>query len=373
MDKKRHIRVLWVENDPLITSAYPREAELLQDIILHPYPNWEEAEKEIENNYEYWDAIILDAKCKYKKDDADKATRFLSNVFPKIEKVASRKNRTIPWYVLSGQGEDDIRDLIPDTNEWDNDWVKLSNRRFYSKNGIIEVGSEKKQERHILFERIRMHVLNLNPQLRIEYDLYPDVFFALDVLALSGEVGYHLMHLLLPIHYPGTSNLDYNNRYFELRKSLEHIFRHMYEMKILPTVIIGKDKRVNLSWSSHFLGGKQPDDPSLLPDTESSKKLWKKVKRKTSKPILPKQIGNWLKEAIFQTGSAVHTSEAETDAETKVNLDKYLPLVDQSPYMLRLLTMGLCDFILWYKGFFEKNPDPDLNEETYWTLRNQKF
>ena len=194
----------------------------------------------------------------------------------------------------------------------------------------------------------------------------------MDKLDLQGEVGYHLMHLLIPVHFSGTTNFDYNNRYTELRKALEHIFRHMVNSGILPPVVIGKDEKegVNLSWSSLFLGARKPEEP-FLPDTDSSKKFWKKVTRNIETPILPKQLSNWLKETIFQIGGAVHASEA--DAQIKLNLDTYLPLVDGSPYMLRSLTMGLCDFILWYYNFLQINPDDELNAVKFWTLRNQKI
>ena len=374
---ERYIQVLWVENDPLITEAYPREAELLEGIELHPFPCWEDAETELEKNYEKWDAIILDAKCQYKKGDADKAERFLVNVFKRIEKLASRKNRTIPWYVLSGQGEDDIRELISLDNEWDEDWVNLVNRRFYSKNGLIELQEDGKkkliQERHILYKRIKNQVVHYNPELQIEYNYYHDVFTALDRLELEAEVGYHMMHLLKPVHFPETTNIDYNNRYIELRKALEYIFRHMVNSGILPHIVIGKDEKegVNLSWCSLFLGAKQPENPYSLPDTDSSKRFWKRVKRNIETPLMPKQLSKWLKETIFQTGGAAHASTA--DAEIKLSLDKYLPLVGGSPYMLRSLTMGLCDFILWYYNFLQENPDDELNAVKFWTMRNQKI
>lgn len=374
---RKNIQVLWVENDPLVTSAYPREAELSEGIELHPFPCWEDAESELERNYNNWDAIILDAKCQFRRGDADKAERFLVNVFKRIEKLASSKNRTIPWYVLSGQGEDDIRELISVDNEWDDDWADLVGRRFYSKNGLIEQQEDGKKklihERHILYRRIKNQVIHYNPELQIEYNYYPDVFASLDRLGLEAEVGYHLMHLLMPIHFPGTSYLDYNNRYIELRKALEYIFRHMVNSGILPGIIIGKDEKegVNLSWSSLFLGAKQPENPYSLPDTDSSKRFWKKVKRNIETPLLPKQLSKWLKETIFQTGGAAHASEAA--AEIKLSLDKYLPLVGGSPYMLRSLTMGLCDFILWYNNFLQANPDKEMNAVKFWTLRNQKY
>lgn len=371
MRDNKYIQVLWVEDDPMITSAYPNEADMVAGIELHPFSCWEDAEVELENNYGRWDAIILDAKCRYHRDDADKAEKFLSHVFPKIMTLAARKNRTIPWYVLSGQGEDDIRDLIPDTNEWDADWLQITNRRFYSKNGKVTLGGVENHERHALFNRIKMQVTYYRHEMQIEHNLYPDVFSALDRLDLAGEVGYYLMPLLEPIHFEGTSNADYNRRYVDLRKSLEQIFRHMVKMGILPSIIIRKNKKenVNLSWSSLFLGGSIPENLNALPDSE--KKFWEKVTRNVENPILPKQLSQWLKSAVFQAGGAVHTSTEEE--EIAMNLDNYLPHVGGSPYMLRSLAMGLCDFILWYDRFIKANPDEEMNAVKFWSLKNSKF
>lgn len=367
------IQVLWVENDPMVTNSYPGEAEMFGDLQLTAFPCWEEAEIALESDYDRWQAIILDAKCQYKKGDADKADRFLMNVITRIGKIAARRNRTIPWYVLSGEGEKKIRDLIPDINEWDNTWIKHTNRRFYSKNGKIEYGEgEKKEsryERQLLFERIRTYVHNYNEELQIENDLYPDVFKALDDLDLAGDVGFHLMRLLRPIHFKGVSNEVYNDRYIGLRKALEYIFRHMVKKGILPTNVVLKNKKdqVNLSWSSLFLGADQPEDLKRCKD--SDKKFWEKIERLTDAPILPKQLAKWLKEAVFQTGGAAHTSEEK--AQTQMNFDEYIRQVGGSPYMLRSLTMGLCDFILWYDNFLRVNPDEEMNAIKFWKERGK--
>ena len=375
MRNDRLIRVLWVENDSQITSTYPNEADMVAGITLYPFPCWKDAEAKLEEDYEFWDAIILDAKCPYQKDDADKAEKFLSHAIPRITQLAAQKHREIPWYVLSGEGEDDIRDLISDTNDkWDKDWVRKTNRRFYSKNGIINFGGKETHERQVLFKRIRAHVINFRYDLQIEYHLYCDVFSSLDRLDLSEEVGSVLMPLLRDIHFGETSNEDYNHRYIDLRKALETIFRHMVKMGIMPQVIIAKDaikEKVNLSWSSLFLIGSQPEDPDSLADNYSEKKFWTTVERLTEGPIVPKQLADWLKSAIFQTGGAAHTTPAPE--ELARNLDKYLPHVGGSPYMLRSLVMGLCDFILWYDNFIKTHPDEEKNAIDFWRERNSKL
>ena len=372
MRNNKYIQVLWVEDDPEIISDFPEDAIEIAGIELHSFPCWEDAEVELENNYERWDAIILDAKCRYLRTDADKADKFLGHVIPKIERMFNRKNRTIPWYVLSGQGEDDIRDIIPDTNEWDADWLRIKNRRFYSKNDKVRLGGVEKYERDVLYSRIRTQVMYYRHDMQIEHNLYPDVFSALDRLDLASEVGYYLMPLLEPIHFGGTSNADYNHRYMNLRKALENIFRHMVNKGILPRGIIsnGAKDNVNLSWSSLFLGAEQPENIDLMPES-SEKNFWTKYERLTDTPIIPRQLAEWLKSAIFQTGGAAHTSTGKE--ERHMNLEKYLSHVNQSPYMLRSLAMGLCDFILWYDNFIKKHPDGEMNAIKFWRERNSKL
>lgn len=362
----KKIQVLWVENDSSIISDIIEEALDVAEIELYPFSCWEDAEEALEADYTRWDAILLDAKCSFKRGDADKATRFLTNVFRRIDKLATIKKRSIPWYVLSGGGEDEIKDLIPVEIEWDADWLKISNRRFYSKSGTVMIGDKEILERHALFSRIRNQVIYNNPQLSIEYNEYPEVFHALDGLDLASEVGLHLMYLLEPIHFHSTSSVDYNNRYMNLRKALEHIFRHMFKNGILPDKIFketnAKDEII-LRWCSKFLGEEKKLDD----------KFWSDVSRNTpdGRPLLPKQLADWLKSAVFQSGGAAHTSPAE--AEIKMNLDNYLPQVCGSPYMLRSLAMGLCDFILWYDNFLKEHPDAEKNAVDFWTRTGDKF
>jgi hypothetical protein len=376
MSKEEFIQVLWVENDPNVVNAYPTEADMIAGLELTAVPSWEDAKILLDKDYNRWKAIILDAKCQYKRTDADKAERFLSHVFPELERYANRNKRTIPWYVLSGQGEEVIRELIPDTRlDWDGDWDEKTDRPFYSKNGKVKWGGNDKYERHILYERIATQVKLYDHEFQLRNDLCHDVFSATDELidkGLDPMVEGYLVALLEPIYFNHTSNQDYNRRYIDLRKSLEFIFRSMVGKGILPPSFISKVKgkdEVNLSWSSLFLGAIQPEHPEEA--NESERRLWMNVKRNVPNPLLPRQLADWLKMTIFQAGGAAHTSEVEE--QICMNLENYLPHVDQSPYMLRSLAMGLCDFILWYRRFLNEHPDEEMNAVTFWTLKNEKY
>lgn len=375
MYEQEYIQVLWVENDPKIISAYPREAEMFANLQLTPVSSWEEAKSLLEKEYNKWQAIILDAKCQYAKNDADLAARFLSRVFPELERYANRKGRTIPWYVLSGEGEEDIRELIPITRlDWDADWDDKVNRPFYSKNGKVIWGDSERYERRVLFERIRTYVIHYDYEFRLKNDICSDVFSVLRGLfdvGLDPMIEGFLVSLLEPIYFNTATAEDYNHLYIDFRKSLEIIFRNMVSNGILPPIVLSKSKNkdeVNLSWSSKFLGSEPPKNIKEAKDDD--RKFWGQVKRNIATPLLPRQLAEWLRSAVFQVGGAAHTSEMEE--QKCMNLEKYLEHVNQSPYMLRSLTFGLCDLIIWYNNFLKENIDKDTKSLNLWTLTKQE-
>ena len=70
MDTNDLIQVLWIEDDPEVTSSFPLEAES-EGIQLVPYGCWDDGYAALLREYDRWQAIVLDAKCKYHKDSRD--------------------------------------------------------------------------------------------------------------------------------------------------------------------------------------------------------------------------------------------------------------------------------------------------------------
>jgi hypothetical protein len=147
------IQVLWVEDDPLVTSTYPIEAARY-GLELVPFACWEDAEKALESDFKRWSAIILDAKCKYKRTSHDNAAVFLTQAISAIGKICERHGFVLPWYVLSGGSEDELNDLIiDDREEWDGEWKE---KKYYSKT----------RDREKLFRRIPHHA-RITPEMQI--------------------------------------------------------------------------------------------------------------------------------------------------------------------------------------------------------------
>ena len=217
------IQVLWVEDDPMVTEAYPDEAEVY-GLQLVPYPCWDDAKMALENEYDRWSAIILDAKCKFHKDSADNAVVCLRKAVKDSSVTAKEKHRTIPWYVLSGGDIGEISDSInEDRLNWDDDWTKSKNKTFYSKN----------TDREDLFHRINIHA-NKSPRLQIQ-EMYHNVFDVIEECGIGDNAYNALEDLLIPIHFSDViTDEDYNGRFKNVRTIYEYLFKSMGDKGILP-------------------------------------------------------------------------------------------------------------------------------------------
>ena len=140
-------KVLWVDDQKEIVESTKLDADEY-GIELDHYSNWQEAETALENNFEDYTAIILDAYCQIKPTENIKE-EFINAVLPSLSKVFGRKQKFIPWYILSAGTMNLFSHTINcaeyqhNTEEW--------GRMLY----IKDVPDENPQNSHFLFENIR--------------------------------------------------------------------------------------------------------------------------------------------------------------------------------------------------------------------------
>lgn len=341
------IQVLWVEDDPMITAAYPLEAANY-GLQLVPFSCWEEAEIALRSDFKRWSAIILDAKCKYKKDSHDNATQFLMQALTSISSICVQYGRILPWYILSGGSEEELSDLILDSREeWDGDWKK----KYYSKN----------TDRELLFHRIPHHA-RVSPEMQIRLVLYPDVFKAIRRAKLDVEVENYMEDLLLPIHARHIDGKEYNNRMTLVRKVIEYLFQSMASNGLLPSKRVGDklvlsdklvDKRggINLTWCSKIISGKNaPDDERVIIASEVN--------------IIPNVLKESIQRLIEVTAANEHFYNKDVTEDQFANsrhTPKFLETTRNAPYLLRGMAMELCSIILWYDRYLLEHPDEEIN------------
>ena len=338
------IQVLWVEDDPKVTMTYPLKAERFH-LELVPFSCWDDAKAALENEFDRWSAIILDAKCKYHKDSNDNVVVFLREALKDISVTCKEKGRVIPWYVLTGGDTSEVSDSINDERmKWDSDWTKGENKKYYSKN----VDNES------LYRRIRYHAQK-SPRIQIQ-EMYRDVFDAIEKCSIDDE-GYNALEdLLVPIHFPDQIEAnDYNDKYAKARSVLEYIFRSMSVHGMLPDW----GKQINLQWSSCLLSGMHATK------IKDGKEI---VVIESKKQVLPPVLKKVMKEMVRIIPAFCHSDNKE---ENEIKKEEYLKDVDSSTFLLKSFTFQLCDIILWYRNYLQEHPDEELNALEWEDKRKQ--
>lgn len=339
------IQVLWVEDDPQITKAYPLKAESF-DLELVSYSCWDDAKTALESNYDRWSAIILDAKCKHHRDSKDSAVVFLREALKDISVLSEKNGHIIPWYVLTGGDVSEVSDSINDERlQWDKDWTESENKKYYSKN----VDNEN------LFRRIRYHAYK-SPRIQIQ-KMYHHVFEAIEKCGIDDN-GYNAMEdLLVPIHYPkDIKDKDYNDKFEKARTVLEYIFRSMSLHGILPDW----GKQVNLQWSVCLLSG--------MPATRKDEKGNNVVIIECKKQILPAVLKETLRGMTRIIPAFCHSDNKE---EKDVKKEEYLSKVNDSTLLLKSFSFQICDFILWYRNYLKDNANFEGNAAN-WEIKDYK-
>ncbi len=332
------IQVLWVEDDPIVTEAYPIDAETY-GLQLVPYPCWDDAKIALENDYDRWSAIILDAKCKFHKDSADNAVVFLREALKDISVIAKEKHRIVPWYVLSGGDPSEITDSINDERLiWDKDWTDEKSKNYYSKN----------TDREELYKRIKEQA-NKSQRLQIQ-EMYHKIFDAIEECGIGDNAYKALEDLLIPIHFSDViTDEDYNGRFKNVRTIYEYLFKSMGNNGILPDW----GKKVNAQWSSCLLAG------------IDAKKSLEIVKYKSKTPILPKILQGCLREIVNVVPKMLHAEDEDTNSNEERKGIEYLRMVDNSTYLLKSYTFQLCDLILWYRNYLKDHKDKNANMKNW--------
>lgn len=343
------IQVLWVEDDPDIINLYPMEA-YRYGLELVPFSCWEEAEKAFASDFKRWSAIILDAKCKYKKEDHDNAPRFFIHALSSITKISAEHKRVIPWFILSGGSEEELNDLIIDSREeWDGDWKE---KKYYSKT----------TDRDLLFHRIP-YKAKLSPEMQLRLVYYPDVYEAIRRTDIGDEFEIYLEELLLPIHAQNYSGKEYNNLMTNIRKCIELIFQSMAGKGILPNkkhgdgyalhdILMDKRGGINNTWCSKILSGKEVE---VIKDENVSI---------TSKNILPNVLKESFQRLIEISSAYEHAVNKNADEQQLANSRQtsvFLESIGNAPYLLRSMTMDLCNIILWYASYLKDHGDEEMN------------
>ena len=330
------IQVLWVEDDPVVTETFPLKAENF-DLELVAYPCWDDAKEALENDYDRWSAIILDAKCKHHRDSTDSAVVFLREALKDISVLAAKKDRVIPWYVLTGGDISEVSDSINEERlQWDKYWTETTNKKYYSKNTDTED----------LFERIKQNS-QISPRLQLQ-KIYYD---ALEQLEKINRDSYDIiLNIFESMHFP-KSHPDFNPilYYNQLRQILEYVYIEANKVAIIPDECISSTGEVNLSQCCHYLSG---NDATVLKIRYGER----------GERVVPKHIQDMMVHIL--TLGNINSHASRISEEDEHNLKNYInENVYNSRFLIYSLALQLCEIVMWMNRYIANHPNKDENQK----------
>lgn len=320
--------ILWIDDQHEDLSALHRTATDY-GIKLFPYKSMNGGCGELEKNYSFYDAILLDAKFFENEDDVPgtEDTKWVHQAKDRILQL----DKKFEYFVLTGQAKAYASE-------------EFNNAFKY----VFEKG--KSEDSDELFERLVNAAKNqIETQIRHENSILFEVLKTYDI-----EVTKTLLKILKGIKI-GSSGFDDQLYFTQLRIILEHLFRKANSIGLLHDLCVQQGtNQVNLTESSLFLSGL---------DT-------KHLNVACTVTHFPKLIAENVKNIIHTTGAASHTSNV--DITKNIDVQAYRNEIS-SPYLLYSLAFQLMDVLIWYDSYSKKNSAIATNKSLWKSISRDQY
>ncbi len=288
-------------------------------------------------------AVILDATG-FKKSDVEEGNQSNTGLFYSLKFLSELKStKLIPWFIYTG-AQRNLKDenFAEPISQYQND-LKFGRKElcYYTKT---------LHEKELL-QDIKMEIDKLEQSEIVNQ--HKNVFQIAKKISVPDEDIKNLTAIFKSIKNGGF-NLEPSLYFTQLRKYVEYVFRDAAKYNILHEKCIDNGGKVNLSESSLFLAGENA----------------RHAKVKCSKAHFPKIISVNVKNLIFITGAASHTSDV--DPSKNMDYQSYRQQIN-TPYLLYQLTFVICDLLVWYHNYLESNNDKDLNKELWINIEQDNY
>jgi hypothetical protein len=296
--------ILWIDDEHETLSGTKGRAKR-NGIQLVPFKSLNAGMSELEQNYPFYDGVLLDAKF-FENEDDTRGSEDTDNVHRAKEQLLQLKKK-FEIFVLTGQAE-----------AYEDSTFNKAFKRVYKK------GSDEDIMR--LFEDIKNAAVNQqDTQLRHTYKRVFDVCTEKYIGELAGQDILNLLKV--------TDEINIDNHFNTVRKIVEDLFMAFVKFSLLPSEFIMPS--VSLNESSKFLAGKSHDG------TFFTEKGYSHLEA----THLPKQIAFYLRSILSVTQAGSHRSE----------IDLFVKSIKTS-YLLKSVFFQLLDVLVWFKMYVESNP-----------------
>lgn len=316
-------KVLWIDDDFETLDLFSGLAKS-NDILLDGFKSYEEGFANFESKVFEYDAILLDALF-FKTKSQVSGSEDSKGLAAAKDKIAEfRRQRNIPYFILSGQTKLEKDSTFSDTYG-----------NYYKKQNPEDITK--------LFKEIKEKA-DKEPYTRLRHK-YQDVFDACTERYYLDFAGKHLIDVLFSVENTGDRFDD--EKYFNgIRKVVEYVFRAANKIGLLHDKCIPNDI-INLTWSSMFLAGKEIE---LKPSNSIIS---------CDKVYFPGILANNIKLLLDITSAASHTDGDEKE-NAKLKFTEYKKQIS-SNYLIYSLAFQVMDLVLWFKKCADENPNYSSN------------
>lgn len=319
MSNKKY-NILWVDEE--IGAVEFKETAQRYDIDVQQSRSWSRAKHALDNRFEQFSAVVLDANCVI-NDGEEPSPDFLYLAVREMEAIFAQHEEQLPWYILSSGNLPDFEQTLRRIsmgmrNDMEQEWGRVYYRKDSDLQDLclaIKHASAKKKD-----NKVR--------------SLYREVFTTMDMY-FTPDARQTMLDILKALHFPEENrNFDPVLYYTQLRRILEHLFRAANRMGLLPDEVLGAKDKVNLSNSSLYLSGREVNIGSRTIRY-----------RRPGQYIFPPVIAQIVKSILVVANKNSHTVELDTQGRTVIQ-DYYNSL--HSNNFLFGYTLHLCDVIIWF-------------------------
>lgn len=301
-------KVLWFD-DKFETSELTLEEALLEEINLIGYTNAKEGVKELQENYNEYDAVILDGL--FYEDAEQAGTELDDSAFGQVAKVLSNlKARKIflPWFIYSGQKK---------FRKGDSPFIKLFKEESYAEGKIFDKNKDEDSEE--LWREIKK-AADKRPQRKARLK-NPEIFKIFEKGYLTTDVEDQVLQLLANSRPQNNSELK--AILTNIRSVQESIFLKLESIRVIPDNIRSVNQKIK-----HLSG-----NISSRNNYEATTTVYQN-----------QSIENLQKWIYFTCGNYIHHLEAQ-------HYDEYMI----SSYAVESLKMGLMELLLWFETTYREN------------------
>ena len=296
--------ILWIDDEHESLAGTKGRAKR-NGINLIPFKSLNSGMSELENNYPFYDGVLLDAKFFENEDDV-KGSEDTYNVHRAKERLLQLKKK-FEVFILTGQAE-----------AYEDNTFKKAFTKVYKK------GSDDEIDR--LFADIKLAAATQeDTQIRHAYKRVFDVCTEKYIGELASQDVLNLLKV--------NDDLNIDNHFNAIRKIVEDLFTAFSKYRLLPLEFVTPG--VALNESSKFLAGKAADGTPFI----------EKGYQHLEETHLPLLIASSLRSILSITQAGSHRS----------NIDLHVKTI-KTPYLFRSVLFQLLDVLTWFKLYVDSNP-----------------